>query len=258
MSWSVSVRGNLGRAELEIAFETTARVVLLVGPNGSGKSTVVRTIAGADNGLEARVEVGGRLLDDTSAGVGVPSHRRGIGYLPQGQALFPHMNVLRNVAFGCPPGEAGAAAARAALEELGVAHLAERRPGSLSGGERQSVALARALAPDPPILMLDEPLSALDAASRRRTRAYLSERLTASDRPALIVTHDLRDVRAFDAVVVVIEHGRVVQTGTAAAIAAAPATAFTTEFFDTAFLETGSDDAGPAGTGVTADEPEHA
>lgn len=146
-----------------------------------------------------------------------------------GLGLFPHLTVEANVAFGCGRGPLARQRARAALERLGALELADRRPAALSGGERQRVALARALAVEPAGLLLDEPLSALDVGQRRRTRAVLVEHLRELARPALVVTHDVRDIVALGGEVVVIEAGRVIQQGPAEALGRAPATEFVAE-----------------------------
>ena len=230
--WQVELCGRLGRLELDVRFEAGDGPTIVIGPNGAGKTTVLRAIAGAEVGLCGRVTLGGRMLMDSAERVGLPPEARRIGYVPQGLGLFPHLTALDNVAFGCGRGPEARPRARAALERLDALALAERRPHQLSGGERQRVALARALAAEPRGLLLDEPLSALDVGQRRRTREFLAEHLREAGRPALVVTHDLRDVLALDGEIVVIEAGRVLQQGRLEALAHAPASEFVAELLD--------------------------
>lgn len=238
MTWEVCVRARVGALNLAVNLQGHAGPTVLIGPNGAGKTTLLRLIAGAFEPDAGRIVIGGKTLFDSERGINVPAEHRGVGYVPQGYGLFPHLRVLDNVAFGMStwarrqPRKARCAAARALLSELGVGHLAARLPRGLSGGEQQRVALARALLVAPRMLLLDEPLSALDASARRVLRRFLAARLAQSGHPALVVTHDRRDVTALAAHVGVIEEGRVVQEGSPKALAAHPATAFVAEFFD--------------------------
>jgi ABC-type sulfate/molybdate transport systems ATPase subunit len=154
-----------------------------------------------------------------------------VGYVPQGFGLFPHLRAVDNVAFGLAGRKDRRRVARSLLEDLGIAAVADRMPRDLSGGERQRVALARALVLDPELLLMDEPLSALDAASRRRMRSFLAVHLEERQRPAIIVTHDVRDVMALGGDVHVLEGGRIVQQGTAEDLREDPGTDFVAEFF---------------------------
>jgi ABC-type sulfate/molybdate transport systems ATPase subunit len=230
--WQVALRGRLGALALDLGFTTGAGPTLIVGPNGSGKTTLLRAIAGARLDLHGEICLNGRTLFDSRTGVRLPPEQRNIGYVPQGYALFPHLKALDNVAFGCP----GSASerreqARAVLERFAAGHLASRYPSQLSGGEQQRVALARALAVEPGGLLLDEPLAALDARTRRTMRGFLSEYLSADARPAIVVSHDVRDVLALGGHVIVLEDGAITQQGSAQDIARAPATEFVAEFF---------------------------
>ncbi len=228
-AWHVELRGRIGALALDVRFEAGDGPTLLVGPNGAGKTTVLRMIAGADVGLRGCVRLRDHTLLDDPRGVCLPPEARRVGYVPQGLGLFPHLGALDNVAFGCGHGPAARARATAALARLGALHLCDRRVTALSGGERQRVALARALAIEPLGLLLDEPLSALDVGHRRRTRALLAAHLHEAGRPALVVTHDVRDIVALGGEVVVIEGGRVLQQGSAQALALAPASDFVAE-----------------------------
>ncbi len=234
--WRAEVRARAGDFTLDVALEGDARPLALVGPNGSGKTTLLRVLAGAVRPEAAEIEIDGAVLHSSARGVEVPIEHRRVGYVPQGYGLFPHLSVLDNVAFGLSTGarrvdrRARHERARAVLDQLGVGALGPRLPGGLSGGEQQRVALARALVIDPALLLLDEPLAALDAAARRAIRGFLAQHLRAFGRPCVLVTHDVRDVAALDLQVCVLEGGRVAQRGDLAALRATPATDFVAEF----------------------------
>ena len=238
MQWQVSVRAETGSFRLDTTIEGDGSPVVLIGPNGSGKTTLLRVISGAYQPADGRIRVGDRVLLDSGSGVCLAPEERHIGYVPQGYGLFPHLTVLENVAFGLaarrtrrPRGERRAAAA-AILDQMGCGHLAGRLPGTLSGGEKQRVALARALLPEPEMLLLDEPLAAMDAAARRDFRAYLAGHLAARNKPAIVVTHDVRDIEALGTpAVYAMEGGRVAQSGGPEELATRPATDFIAEFF---------------------------
>ena len=206
--------------ELAVGRETVA----LVGPSGAGKTTVLRAISGLTRPDRGRIELDGDVLFDAEAGVDVPPERRRVGYVFQDYALFPHMTVERNV------GYAGRERAAELLERLGIAHLARAKPGSLSGGERQRVGLARALARDPGVLLLDEPLSALDAHTRLAVRAELRELLESFALPTLLVTHDYEDAAALAGRIGVLVEGSLLQIGMPAELVAAPADPFVASF----------------------------
>ena len=176
----------------------------------------------------------GEVLFDRKGGIDIPIERRRIGFLPQKYALFPHLDVLGNVAYGIRgrPAAERTRLALAALRDLGVEPLAERRPDQLSGGEAQRVALARALAHGPRALLLDEPLAALDASLRAEVRRFLAQQLRTLGIPTVIVTHDRADAEAFDGEVIVLEHGSVVQRGRLSDLAARPQTDFVRHFVD--------------------------
>lgn len=197
----------------------------LVGPNGAGKSTVLRAILGAVPVRRGRIVLDGRTLLDTERGISVPTEERRVAWVPQEYALFPHLTVQENVTFGVP-GPAGRAHAGAVMDQLGLTPLRSRRPGALSGGERQKVALARALAAEPRALLLDEPLAALDADTREATRALLADTLHRLAIPSVVVTHEMRDVLALGGPVVLLEAGRVRSAGTLDLFRAAPPSEF--------------------------------
>ncbi|MGY1843961.1 ABC transporter ATP-binding protein [Modestobacter sp. SYSU DS0875] len=201
-------------------------VLAVLGPNGAGKSTVLRVLAGLLRPDGGRVRVGDEVWD--APGVHLPPYRRSLGMVFQDSLLFPHLTVTENVAFG--PRSRGArradarAAAAAWLDRVGLADLGARRPGELSGGQGQRVALARALVGDPRVLLLDEPLSALDARTRLAVRTELHRHLADYAGSAVLVTHDPVDAMALAGRVLVVEDGRVVQTGTPAEVARRPRT----------------------------------
>lgn len=216
---------------LDIAIEVAAgEVVALLGPNGAGKTTALRAIAGLLPLHDGTITVGGRTVDEPTRRVWVPPERRRLGVVFQDYLLFPHLSALENVAFGlrCQGVERRQARQQAAgwLQRVALADHARRKPRQLSGGQAQRVALARALAVDPALLLLDEPLSALDAGTRMDTRAQLQQHLAAHTGGTLIVTHDPLDALVLAHRLVVIEHGRIVQEGDAATITARPQTEY--------------------------------
>lgn len=235
-SWSARVRLSAGSFSLDVSLGGATGVIALIGPNGSGKTTVLRALAGAVLPESAELVVSGAVLEHTEQGVRVPIEARRVGYVPQGYGLFTHLSVVDNVAFGLSTGTQRVPKRErhervtALLAELGCAELAERRVHELSGGERQRIALARALVTRPRMLLLDEPLAALDVSIRRDVRALLSRHLDEFEGPCVLVTHDVRDVEALAKTVVVLDAGRVVQAGTLAELRAAPVNAFVAEF----------------------------
>jgi len=202
-------------------------VVALMGRNGAGKSTAVAAVAGLV-GLDAgRVVLDGVVLEDVATRRAVPPERRPIGVVQQQAALFPHLGVLDNVAFGLRTSGLGRRRAReradALLTEAGLGELRDRRPSELSGGQAARVALVRTLARGPALVLLDEPLAAIDAELRPALREAIRAQLTAFAGSALLVTHDARDAEVLADEVVVIDAGRVVQRGPLAALRATPA-----------------------------------
>jgi molybdopterin-binding protein len=221
---SLSLDHPLRSFRLSVALELGRETLALVGPSGSGKSSILRSIAGLLAPEHGRVTLGGETWLDTEAGISRAPERRSVGLVFQDYALFPHLDVRRNVAFG------GRERIDELLERFRISHLAGARPNAISGGERQRVALARALARDPAVLLLDEPLSALDPHTRGVVRGELAELLGELRLPTLLVTHDFEDAAALADRVGVIVGGRILQLGTAAELLAAPADAFVAGF----------------------------
>ena len=217
------LRSFVASAELTVRQGET---LALVGPSGAGKTTTLRVVAGLLRPQSGRVTVGENVLLDTGRGHDVaPEHRR-VGYLFQEYALFPHLDVLGNVRFGARD----RARVDDLLERFRIGQLARVRVSELSGGERQRVALARALARDPAVLLLDEPLSALDAHTRAGVRAELFELLHSLALPTLLVTHDFEDAATLADRVGVISEGRILQLGNATELVSAPVDPFVATF----------------------------
>ena len=219
------------RFRLDVRLEVwAAEVVVMLGPNGAGKSTVLSCLAGLLALDAGHVRLGDDVHDDPSAGVFVPPQARGVGVVFQDYLLFPHLTASENVAFGLRcAGRSRREARREAggwLERMGLGDLGSARPGALSGGQAQRVALARALAPSPRLLLLDEPLAALDVGARALVRAELRRHLRDFAGCTVLVTHDPLDAMVLADRVVVVEDGRVVQTGPPAEVARAPRTAY--------------------------------
>ena len=246
-------------AELSVS---AGEVLAVLGPNGVGKSTLLRAIAGLEPLAEGRVSVGGDVWEDHRVGIRMPPATRRTGVVFQDLLLFDHLSVRDNVAFGPRSRGVGRpAAARAAdvwLERLGLSALATRRPGALSGGEAQRVALARALASEPSVLLLDEPLSALDVEARTTTRVELGRHLREVGVPTLLVTHDPLEALALADRAVVLEGGRVAQSGSPLDVLRRPRSSWAAELAGVTLLVGAAHDTRvvlDAGGGVTLTAP---
>ncbi len=227
----VDLQLRRGALHLEVALEVAdGEVVALLGPNGAGKTTALRAIAGLLAIDGGRIELDQQVLDDPVEGVFVPPDERHIGVVFQDHLLFPRLSALENVAFGLRARGMGKQEARAIaagwLDRVGLSDHAGDRPGSLSGGQAQRVALARALAPSPRLLLLDEPLAALDASRRAEVRSDLRAHLRTFPGARLLVTHDPVDAVVLADRLVILEHGRVAQAGTTAEVVAQPRSRF--------------------------------
>ena len=234
MSLEARVELLLGQLQLDVDLAVASgELVVLLGPNGAGKTTLLRALAGLVPLARGRVVLDGRVLEDTEGGEWVATEDRPIGFVFQDYLLFPHLSALENVAFGLrarglPKAEARRRAA-AWLERVGLAGYAGARPRALSGGQAQRVARARAMVGDPRLLLLDEPLAALDAATRSEVRRDLRRHLASFDGTRLLVTHDPLEAVALADRLVVLEDGRITQTGTPAQVSVRPRSAYVAE-----------------------------
>ena len=221
----VAVR--LGTFDLDVSIEAApGEIVAVLGPNGAGKSTFLRAVAGLVPLHRGRVELDDVVLEDVARGIHLPPERRPIGVVFQDYLLFPHLSALENVAFGLRARGVAAREARARagswLDRLGLREHADAKPRALSGGQAQRVALARALAIDPRLLLLDEPLAALDASTRGPVRRDLRRHLASFPGIRIVITHDPLEAVALADRLVILEYGRVVQIGSPAEVTQRP------------------------------------
>lgn len=225
MSLSVALRRQFPGFALDASFEADAGLTAVMGRSGAGKTTIANAVAGLIRPDEGRVVVAGETLLDTAACVDLPAHKRRIGYVFQEARLFPHMTVRRNLLYGKWFAGADGRAFDRIVDLLGVGPLLPRRPGALSGGERQRVALGRALLSDPRLLVMDEPLAALDAQRKAEIIPYLERLRDEGGKPILYVSHSASEVARLATTVVMIDAGKVVACGPAAEVLADPALA---------------------------------
>ena len=228
---ALAVDGTVRRGDFTLDLHVRVEpgeVLGVLGPNGAGKTTLLRTLAGLEALSDGTIRLGDLVLDDVSQDTFVPPDRRPVGLVFQTYRLFPHLDVLDNIAFASRSRGASRRASRAAatpwLERLELTGLATRRPDQISGGQAQRVALARALAAEPGLLLLDEPLAALDARTRLEVRAQLRRHLAEFEAVAVLVTHDPLDAMVLADRLVVVEDGHVVQEGAPSDIARRPRT----------------------------------
>lgn len=204
--------------DFQLEAEWTAnpgQVLTLFGPSGAGKTTLLRAIAGLIHPQEGRIEIGGQVIFDSAGNAWTPPHRRRVGLLTQSYHLFPHLSVAGNVGYGLTgvsPAERRARVGRL-VQRFRLDGLEERRPHEISGGQQQRAALARALAPRPALMLLDEPFNSLDVALRRELRAELRAGLAEAEVPAIMVTHDIEEAISMGDLVQVMDGGRVTATG---------------------------------------------
>jgi molybdate transport system ATP-binding protein len=222
----VDLDHGLRSFRLALTLAIGSETVALVGPSGAGKSSVLRAVAGLLRPERGTIQFGSETWLDTARRVVVPPERRRIGFVFQEYALFPHLDVVGNVAFGARDRRA----AGELLERLRIGPLAHARIADISGGERQRVALARALARDPDVLLLDEPLSALDMHTRGTVRSELHDLLVGLGLPTILVTHDFEDAATLADRVGVLVEGTILQLGTPSELVAAPRDAFVASF----------------------------
>jgi molybdate transport system ATP-binding protein len=228
--------------DLELALDVGPETVALVGPSGAGKTSLLRSVAGLARPARGSIACGNDVWFDSKGGLNLRPEQRSVGFVFQEYALFPHLSVERNVTFG--GGEADGL-----LRRLRIQHLAAAKPSELSGGERQRVALARALARDPRVLLLDEPMAALDPHTRGAVRAELHDLLRDFALPTLLVTHDFEDAAALADRVGVLVDGRLRQLGTPGDLLGAPADPFVAQLAGANVL---AGVAAPAASGLTA------
>ena len=212
----------------------SGQVVALLGPSGSGKTTLLRAIAGLETPHQGSIAIGNTMFFDAARGIELPAEQRGLGLVFQSYALWPHRTVFDNVAYGLKLRRVSAEEIKTRVEktlsQIGLAHLAARYPHQLSGGQQQRVAIARALVYEPPVILLDEPLSNLDAKLREEARAWLRTLIVTLGLSAIHVTHDQVEAMAIADRVVLLDAGVVAQEGTPTALYNDPATLFTAEF----------------------------
>ncbi|TMF37189.1 MAG: ABC transporter ATP-binding protein [Chloroflexi bacterium] len=222
LSARITVKQNGFFLEVDLLV-SAGETVAVLGPNGAGKTTLLRALAGLIP-IQGHVELDGQVLDDSAAGRHVPTERRGVGLVFQDHVLFPHMTVQQNVAFGLRHN--ASATSRQWLDRAGLGEKANALPRDLSGGQAQRVAILRTLATEPRLLLLDEPLSALDVTIRAEVRRELSRQLSGFHGVRILVTHDPLEAMALADRLVVLEQGRITQSGTAAEVTARPRSRF--------------------------------
>ncbi|SDE49749.1 molybdenum ABC transporter ATP-binding protein [Limimaricola pyoseonensis] len=213
----VEIRKRLGEFALDAAFDAPPGVTALFGKSGSGKTSLINAVAGLLRPDAGHIEIDGTVLFDAERRVDLPTHRRRVGYVFQDARLFPHMSVAKNLAYG------GRHDRERVIEMLGIGDLLDRRPAALSGGERQRVAIGRALMADPRLLLLDEPLSALDAERKAEILPWLERLRDEAGLPIFYVSHAASEVARLATTVVVMEKGRVTRAGAVAEVLSDPA-----------------------------------
>ncbi|MCA0432289.1 MAG: molybdenum ABC transporter ATP-binding protein [Proteobacteria bacterium] len=227
MSISVAIRHQLGRFALDVSFESRGRLTALFGPSGCGKTSVINIIAGLIRADVARITIRGDVLADTAQGLWLPAHRRRIGYVFQDSRLFPHLSVRQNLGYGrwFTPKPGRYADEASVVDMLGLAKLLERKPQQLSGGEKQRVALGRALLQSPRLLLMDEPLASLDEARKLDVMPYIERLRDELKIPIIYVSHSPAEVARLATDVVLMAEGRVLRSGAAGDVLPAIASA---------------------------------
>lgn len=224
MSLSVDITHQMDKFQLRVAFDAPGGITALFGRSGTGKTTVVNAVAGLLHPDAGRIALSGKALFDSAANIRLPVHKRRLGYVFQDGRLFPHLSVAQNLTFGqrfAPKSNAGPSL-NEVCDLLGVADLLHRRPGALSGGEKQRVAIGRALLSRPRMLLMDEPLAALDAARKAEILPYLERLRDHTDIPVLYVSHSVAEIARLATSVVVLEDGKVARAGQAERVLSDP------------------------------------
>lgn len=241
MTLSVAFQHRAGSFELDVQFEAPAGVTALFGKSGSGKTTIVNAVAGLLKPDAGRVCVAGRVLVDREAGTWVPPHQRRLGYVFQEGRLFPHLTVRGNLRYGRSRGvrTKGGPSMEAVIDLLGIESLLSRRPLHLSGGEKQRVAIGRALLSDPHLLLMDEPLAALDTSRKAEILPYIQRMCSEVGIPILYVSHSVPEIARIATTVVALDKGRVIRTGRAEEVLADPSMAPALGIRDAGALITG-------------------
>jgi molybdate transport system ATP-binding protein len=223
MSLSVEIRHRLGALNLHLAFQAPRGVTALFGRSGTGKTTVINAVAGLLRPDAGHIELDGVPLFDADAGISLPVHKRRLGYVFQDGRLFPHLSVRQNLTYGSRFARAEPGASLDEVSDLlGITDLLERRPGGLSGGEKQRVAIGRALLSRPRMLLMDEPLAALDSARKAEILPFLERLRDQTDIPILYVSHSVAEVARLATTVVVLESGHVARSGPAEQVLSDP------------------------------------
>jgi molybdate transport system ATP-binding protein len=215
MSLQVDIRRRLGAFSLDATFETSGRLTALFGPSGSGKTSLVNLIGGLLRPDEGRIVADGRVLADTAARIFLPKHRRRIGYVFQDARLFPHMTVGQNLRYGrfFTPATERYGDMDGVVQLLGIGHLLDRRPGLLSGGEKQRVAIGRALLASPRLILMDEPLASLDDRRKAEIMPYIERLRDETKIPIVYVSHSVAEVARLATDIVVLDEGKVAASG---------------------------------------------
>jgi iron(III) transport system ATP-binding protein len=234
---AANIEKQLGTAQIlrGVSFQLQEREILaLLGASGSGKTTLLRSVAGLEQPDAGKIEIRGKLVFDAASGFEIPAEQRGLGLVFQSYAIWPHRTVFENVAYGLrlrhtPEGDIRDRVSKV-LQRLGLDHLADRYAHQLSGGQQQRVALARAMVYNPPVLLLDEPLSNLDAKLREDARAWLREIIKQTGTSALYVTHDQTEALAIADRVLLLDRGQIQEEGAPEQIYGAPTNRFAAEF----------------------------
>lgn len=220
MTINIDITQRLGAFSLDVRFESHGRLVALFGPSGSGKTSLVNLLSGLARPDSGRIEIDGRVLTDVEKGIFVAAHKRRIGYVFQDARLFPHLSVAQNLRYGrfFTPSSERYADFDAMVDLLGIRHLLQRQPGLLSGGEKQRVAIGRALIASPRLILMDEPLAALDDARKTEIMPYIERLRDETKIPIVYVSHSVPEVARLATDIVALSAGKVIAQGSASSV----------------------------------------